>query len=127
MSANIFGDRLLLRREPAWHNVGEVFDAAEKLTATEAAKRARVDFPIEKWPLQAIDPVTGKDLATNQYAVVRGPMDLGPTEIGLRIWNQLQPSGAYVACNIENRVQPPCTSHQQWHSLGRPCIFFFDK
>ena len=75
MSANIFGDRLLLRREPAWHNVGEVFDAAEKLTATEAAKRARVDFPIEKWPLQAIDPVTGKDLATNQYAVVRGPMD----------------------------------------------------
>ena len=75
MSANIFGDRLLLRREPAWHNVGEVFDVSEQLTATEAAKRARVDFPIEKWPLQAIDPVTGKDLATNQYAVGRGPMD----------------------------------------------------
>lgn len=74
MSADIFGDRLLLRGGPAWHNVGEVFDVAEKLTATQGAIRAGIDFPIEKWQLQAVN-TEGQTVLTNKYAVVRGPMD----------------------------------------------------
>ena len=31
MTANLFGERFASRREPAWHRLGEVFKADEKL------------------------------------------------------------------------------------------------
>lgn len=49
MSANIFGERFLGHREPAWHNLGRVFE--EPLSATEAVVSAGVDFTVDKHPV----------------------------------------------------------------------------
>ena len=49
MPNNIFGDRFLGRREPAWHRIGQVFD--EPMTMTQAIKRAGIDFHIAKHPV----------------------------------------------------------------------------
>ena len=50
MSANLFGERFASRREPAWHRLGEVFKADEKLTASQSMAKADVLFEIQKHP-----------------------------------------------------------------------------
>ena len=47
MPATLFGERFIGRREPAWHRLGEVFPADEKMTASEAMQRADILFGID--------------------------------------------------------------------------------
>lgn len=79
MSANIFGDRFLGHREPAWHSLGNTF--ADAITAVEAVKRCNLDFIVEKQPVfvhintpfgVSVEPVEGK------FAVVRQPTNDDP-------------------------------------------------
>ena len=72
MAASLFGERFIGRREPAWHRLGEVFPAEEKMTATQAMERADIMFGIDKHP-QVVKMADGTELATDSFAVVREP------------------------------------------------------
>lgn len=72
MSATLFGDRFLGRREPAWHRLGEVFPADEKLTATDAMTRVDMMFNVDKYQ-QYIQLPDGTYLPTKSFSVVREP------------------------------------------------------
>lgn len=76
MPANIFGERFISHREPAWHRLGTVFEDADT-TAVDAVTRAGLDYRIAKAPLTAtLDGVT---LATDQFALVREATTDDPT------------------------------------------------
>ena len=77
MPATLFGERFIGRREPAWHRLGEVFPADEKITATEAMARADILFGIDKHP-QVVKMEDGTELETDSYAVVREPTSDDP-------------------------------------------------
>ena len=70
--ATLFGERFIGRREPAWHRLGEVFPAEEKMTASEGMKRADILFGIDKFP-QVVKMADGSELDTDSFAVVREP------------------------------------------------------
>jgi len=72
MPASLFGERFLGRREPAWHRLGEVFPAEEKITASQAMARADILFGIDKYP-QVVKMPDGTELETDSYAVIREP------------------------------------------------------
>jgi len=75
MPANIFGDRFLTKREPAWHKLGEVFE--DPISMTQAVKRTGIDFHISKHPVtvQIDKGDEGIDLIpTKNFAVVREPV-----------------------------------------------------
>ena len=72
MPATLFGERFIGRREPAWHRLGEVFPADEKVTALEAMTRADILFGIDKHP-QVVKMADGTELETDSFAVVREP------------------------------------------------------
>ena len=48
MPHEIFGDRFMGRRKPAWHHLGQVFD--EPLTAVEAVQRCGADYRVQLRP-----------------------------------------------------------------------------
>ena len=76
MSANIFGDRFLAKREPAWHKLGETFE--DPISMTQAVKRTGIDFHISKHPVtvQIDKGDEGIDLVpTKNFAVVREPVE----------------------------------------------------
>ena len=70
--ATLFGERFIGRRVPAWHRLGEVCPAEEKMTASEGMKRADILFGIDKFP-QVVKMADGTELDTDSYAVVREP------------------------------------------------------
>ena len=72
MSASLFGERFIGRREPAWHRLGEVFPQDLQLTATEAMEKADIMFRVDKYPLVAQMP-DGTSIETNTFGVVREP------------------------------------------------------
>lgn len=72
MPASIFGDRFLGRREPAWHGLGEVFDASLNISPMEAVLRVGGDFHIQKLPLTVKLP-DGQVKDSDQVAIVRYP------------------------------------------------------
>lgn len=65
MSANIFGDRFLGFREPAWHALGTVF--TEPITATESVLRGKMDYRVGLRPIS----VEGIGRADGYAAIVR--------------------------------------------------------
>jgi len=70
MSHNLFGDRFLGYREPAWHHLGSVF--TEPLTAVEAAERSGVaQIVVEKRPL--LVDLGGVSTTIDRVAIVRQP------------------------------------------------------
>ena len=76
MPANIFGDRFLAKREPAWHKLGETFE--DPISMTQAVKRTGIDFHISKHPVtvQIDKGDEGIDLVpTKNLAVVREPVE----------------------------------------------------
>ena len=77
MAATLFGERFIGRREPAWHRLGEVFPAEEKMTASQAMTRADILFGIDKFP-QVVKMADGTELDTDSYAVVREPTSDDP-------------------------------------------------
>ena len=78
MAASLFGERFIGRREPAWHKLGEVFPVEEKISASEAMKRADILFEINKYP-QVVKMPDGSELETGSYGVVREPTADDPT------------------------------------------------
>ena len=92
MPAAIFGDRFFGKRTKAWHNIGTVLD--EELTATEAMRIADIAFPIEKWPVVAVNPADDTLIDTASYAVVREPTHDDPQHRVLSIvgkeWTPIQ-------------------------------------
>ena len=72
MSASLFGERFLGRREPAWHRLGEVFPQDLQLTATEAMQRADIMFKVEKYPMFVQAP-DGTQIDTKSFGVLREP------------------------------------------------------
>lgn len=69
MTANIFGERFLGRREPAWHGLGTVF--TEPITAVEAVKQAGLDYRVEKQKVYV--EVDGEYIETEDYGITRFP------------------------------------------------------
>jgi len=79
MSANIFGERFLGRRQPAWHRLGKTFDAP--IGALEAIEAAGLDYMVRKVPVQAqvaeADGVS-TSIPLHQLAVMREPTSDDP-------------------------------------------------
>lgn len=74
MSHEIFGERFLGRREPAWHGLGQVFDAP--IGAVEAVEAGSMDFEIVKAPVTAHFSHGGSKRQVKvrgQYALLREP------------------------------------------------------
>lgn len=74
MSANIFGERFLGNRVPAWHGLGTVF--TDQPTAVEAVHRAGLDFKVEKMPV-CVD-VNGEMVQTEDFGITRFPTSDDP-------------------------------------------------
>lgn len=77
MAHEIFGDRFLGRREPAWHGLGQVFGADEALTTWDAMQRTGLDYTFEKLPISVTLP-TGEVTALPQVAIMRSPTPDSP-------------------------------------------------
>lgn len=76
MSHNIFGERFLGVREPAWHGLGQVLD--KPVPAVEGIKLIDADFDIVKSPLMVqVKTLFGDQVLpyTGKYALVREPVD----------------------------------------------------
>jgi hypothetical protein len=76
MAANIFGQRFLGVREPAWHQIGTVLP--EPTTAVEGLKLVDGDFQIVKAPtFIEVQTLFGTQRLTDdgRYAIVREPTD----------------------------------------------------
>lgn len=76
MSANLFGERFMGFRIPAWHNLGTVFN--EPISAVEATKAARMDYQVIKAPLVAqVKTLFGDQLVTapGKFLLLREPTD----------------------------------------------------
>lgn len=76
MAHELFGERFLGRRTPAWHGLGQTFD--EPLTATEAFERAGLDYRIDKRPISFRTELGNHRLIKNRVALVRQPTQDDP-------------------------------------------------
>jgi len=70
----IFGERFLGKREPGWHNLGQVF--TDTPTATESLSRINMDYQVAKVPLSG--QAFGFPIVTEQFALVREPTSDAP-------------------------------------------------
>lgn len=52
MTANLFGERFLGNREPAWHGLGKVFE--DPITAVEAVELCGLNYSVVKLPLAGL-------------------------------------------------------------------------
>jgi len=80
MTHNIFGDRFLGTRTPAWHQIGTVLP--EPIPAMEAIRKIEADFRIEKAPLTVkVETLAGVEHieVPGKFAIVREPTDDDPT------------------------------------------------
>lgn len=69
MSANLFGERFLGHREPAWHGLGKTFNT--ELSASEAVIKGGLNFNVIKAPLIAY--IEGANALTGKYGIFREP------------------------------------------------------
>lgn len=58
-------DTVVLRREKAWHGLGTVID--EDLTAVAAADKYGLSYPIDCWPIEARNPITGERVLIERW------------------------------------------------------------
>ena len=74
MPSNIFGDRFMGVREPAWHKIGTVIP--EPVPVLEAFTMAGIDYEVVKAPLYAnLGTIESPDIMAvpKQYATIRQP------------------------------------------------------
>jgi len=79
MAHNLFDGRLAISKSPAWHKLGVVFD--QPLTASEAAREARLTFQVAKMKIAATeDTPFGANIVPidGHYALLRQPVDDDP-------------------------------------------------
>lgn len=74
MSHNLFGDRFLGRREPAWHALGTTFE--EPITASQAIEIAGLDYDVFTAPMHA--DIGGFQIPVGKVAIVRAPTEDDP-------------------------------------------------
>ena len=75
MSANIFGNRFLGIREPAWHELGTVL--TEPCSAEDGLKLINADFVVQKQPLMVtVQTLFGEQTVPyeGKYAIIREPL-----------------------------------------------------
>lgn len=66
---NLFGERFVGIRQPAWHGLGKVFE--NPISALQAVKEADMDFQIVKEPLFA--EINGHHVPTEKVGIFRAP------------------------------------------------------
>ncbi len=71
MAHEIFGERFLGRRRPAWHGLGQTFDAP--IGALEAIETAGLDYQVSLEPMYFNVPGTRKKISAERNAIVRHP------------------------------------------------------
>ena len=115
MSAVIFGDRFLGRREPAWHRLGEVF--TEPMSMTEAIKKANIDFHIAKHPVVVqLDNGESIDLLpTKNFAVVREPV---PDDNQHRVLSIVGKQWTPIQATDLGRMLDPVTEQYPVETIG---------
>jgi phage/plasmid-like protein (TIGR03299 family) len=69
MSDNIFGERFMSVRQPAWHGLGTVIQKAVKPSL--AVKKFHLDYEVGTYPMVAI--VGKKQVKTDKVAIMRSP------------------------------------------------------
>jgi phage/plasmid-like protein (TIGR03299 family) len=70
MPAEIFGDRFIAHRRPAWHGLGTVFKGP--ISATTAVMRAQLDYQVNAFPLTV--RAYGRNMPVDRVAIVREPL-----------------------------------------------------
>lgn len=73
MPASLYGDRIIMRKEPAWHKLGTVFDENLKITASEGVVMAGCDYWVQKYPM-TIQLPNGERRQADRSAIVRQPI-----------------------------------------------------
>jgi phage/plasmid-like protein (TIGR03299 family) len=77
MAHELYGERFLGRREPAWHGLGQTFDQALAIGVREAVELAQCDYKVYKVPMTAnvgeIDGLSAPIVLGNQVALMREP------------------------------------------------------
>jgi phage/plasmid-like protein (TIGR03299 family) len=74
MTANIFGERFLGHREPAWHGLGTVVQ--DDISVSDAFKQVGLNYEVNKVPLIANMSLGGDaymPIPTDKFAIVRNP------------------------------------------------------
>lgn len=74
MTANLFGERFIGHRTPAWHSLGKTFE--KELTASEAIVKGSLNFKIITSPLVA--HIDGVNALTGKYGIFREPTSDDP-------------------------------------------------
>jgi hypothetical protein len=72
MSANLFGERFLGRREPAWHGLGTVFAEDEHMSCMDAFERANLLYRFYKVE-RTLDLPDGTRIPSANVSLVREP------------------------------------------------------
>lgn len=75
MSHEIFGDRFLGRRQPAWHGLGTVFPDSEQLSLTAGCIRVKADYTVQKLPLTIAAPDGQNIDVPGKCVIMRNPTD----------------------------------------------------
>lgn len=80
MSANLFGERFMGNKVPAWHQLGQVFD--KPMTATEAGDECDLFYTVNKLPLvaQEATPFGVSITETGLFGLVREPTQDDPQQ-----------------------------------------------
>jgi hypothetical protein len=77
MAHELYGQRFLGRREPAWHGLGQTFDEDLLIGVREAVVAAGCDYQVHKVPMTAnvgeIDGISKPIVLGNQVALMREP------------------------------------------------------
>jgi hypothetical protein len=78
MGHEIMGERFVSRTMPAWHGLGQMFDADEQLSASEAVARVAGDVTVRLFPIyydlnQNNGAGVARHTVDDQFAVVRMP------------------------------------------------------
>ena len=102
MSHEIMGQRFISRSQPAWHKLGTMFDADDKLRASDAISRVTGDVQVKLFPVSyEIDGQ--KQMVKDRFAVVRMPTTDSPAPVEFGIVGKEWKAESYVdlACALD--------------------------
>lgn len=74
MGHNIFGNRVAVAREAAWHRLGTVFKEEDKLSATQALQLGNMTYNTHSLPVMVLLPDGTYQKIDNNIAVMREPV-----------------------------------------------------
>lgn len=113
MTANIFGERFLGKREPAWHGLGQTFDAP--IGALEAVETAGLDYQVSLMPLHFTPPRSQKQYPANRNAIVRHPT---PDDKDYVVFGQAQDGYGLLQNTQIGQILDPLTEKWPVETVG---------